>query len=98
MSNTYDVGDEVRCTGTWTNAAGVAVDPTTVTFIYEDPSGNTTTLIYSAGPEVVKSSVGVYYVDVDADESGRWQTRWQSTGTGKAAGEDEFSVRRRNVG
>ena len=98
MANTYDVGDSVRCTGTWTTAAGAAVDPTTVTFIYEDPSGNTTTLIYDTDAEVIKSDTGIYYVDVDADESGTWQTRWESTGTGKAAGEDEFFVRRQNVG
>lgn len=98
MANTYDVGDSVRCTGTWTTAAGVAVDPTTVTFFYKDPSGNTTTLIYDTDEEVIKSDTGIYYVDVDGDESGHWLTRWESTGTGKAAEPGEFFVRRQNVG
>lgn len=94
MANTYDKGDLVRNTGTWTDAAGAAVDPTTVVFKYTDPGGVTMTLTYSTDPEVVRSSTGIYYVDVSIDEVGRWITRWESTGTGQAAGEGEFYIRR----
>ena len=94
MANTYDIGDLVRCTGTFTNAAGNAIDPTTVTFKVRDPPLNETEYVYGDDAEVVKDGVGVYHVDVSVDESGRWRYRWESTGTGQAAGEAEFSVRR----
>lgn len=81
----YSVGDSVRITGTWTNAAGTAVDPAGVFAAYRDPSGNTTTLTYGVDAELVKDSTGVYYVDVDADEAGWWHYRFYSTGEGKAA-------------
>jgi hypothetical protein len=92
MANTYDVGDLVRVTGTFTNAASVAQDPTAVLFKYKDPSGNKTTLTYNTDVSVVKSATGVYYVDVDVDEIGRWYYRWQGTGTGQSAGESYFDA------
>ena len=90
MANTYDVGDLVRVTGTFTNSAGAAADPTAVLFKYKDPSGNKTTLTYGTDVSVVKSSTGVYYVDVNVDEIGYWYYRWQATGTGQSAGESYF--------
>jgi hypothetical protein len=41
---------------------------------------------------LVKSSTGVYYVDVDANAEGPWPVRFYSTGTGQAAEEDIFYV------
>lgn len=96
--NSYDVGDLIRCTGTFTNAAGTAVDPTTVTFKVEDASGDVTSYVYDTDPEVVRDGTGVYHVDVSIDEAGRWQFRWESTGTGQAAGESEFWIRPAGVG
>jgi hypothetical protein len=90
MANTYDVGDLIRCTGTFTNAAGTAIDPATVYFKYKDPGGTKTTLTYGVDAAVVKSSTGVYYVDVNVDEVGTWYYRWQATGTGQSAGESYF--------
>ena len=97
MANTYRMGDDVRCTGTFTDSDGAAIDPATVIFSVKDPSGNVDSYIYGVDAEVVKSATGVYYVDVDADESGDWWYRFHSTGTGKAAEEDRFVVEISNV-
>jgi len=92
MSTTYDVGDLVRCTGTFTNAAGTAVDPTAVSFMLRAPSGTETTYTYGVDAELVRDGTGVYHVDVDADEEGAWYYRFESTGTGQAAEESRFYV------
>jgi hypothetical protein len=89
---TYDKGDVLRVTGTWTNAAGAAVDPTVVKFSYTTPAGVTTTLTYGIDIAVVKSATGVYYVDLDLDTEGTWKYRAYSTGTGKAADESTCIV------
>lgn len=92
MINCYDKGDLIRCSGAFTDAAEDAQDPTVVIFKFTNPSGNTTTYTYDTDAELVKDSVGNYHVDVDADESGRWYTRWEATGTGQAADEELFFV------
>ena len=92
MANLHDVGDLVRVTGTFTDADGNAQDPTVVKCDYTDPSGNTTELVYGTDEELVKSSTGVYYTDINADEAGLWTYRWYSTGTGQAADEGWFQV------
>ena len=92
--NTFDYGDLVRVAGTWTTAASVATDPTIVRFQYTDPSGNTTALLYGTDAAVVRDSTGVYHVDINVDEVGIWRYRWYSTGTGQAATESMFNIRR----
>lgn len=83
----YHVGDLVRISATWTNAAGTAIDPTAVLAQYRDPGGTTTSLVYGVDAALVKDSTGNYHVDVDADEAGWWHYRFYSTGTGQAAAE-----------
>lgn len=90
----YDKGDRVRCTGTFTDSAGAAQDPTAVFFQFKDPSDNATTYTYGVDAELVKSSTGVYYVDVDADEEGTWTYRLYSTGTGQGAAQSTFGVKK----
>jgi hypothetical protein len=92
--NSYDVGDLVRVTATFTNAAGTVADPAAVTARYRSPSGTTTTLTYGVDAELVKESTGVYHVDISASESGTWSYRFASTGSGQAANEESFFVER----
>jgi len=89
---TYDKGDLVRVTGTFTNAAGTAIDPTVVKFQFITPAGVTTAYTYGTDAEVVKSATGIYYVDIDASQTGIYYYRLYSTGTGQAAAEGNFSV------
>lgn len=98
MANIYDIGDLVRVTGTFTNAAGTAIDPTTVKAQIMDPSGNVSTLVYGTDVAVVRDSAGVYHTDISIDEAGHWQVRWYATGTGQSAGESYFQVLRSRLG
>ena len=90
--NQYDYGDKVRTTGTFTNAAGTAIDPAVVKFSVKPPSGTVTTYTYGVDSEVVKSATGIYYIDTDLNEVGNWAVRAWSTGTGQASDETYFSV------
>lgn len=92
MANTYDVGDLIRLTATFTDANGDAVDPTTVSFSIRDPSGNLATVTYAAA-DITKSGTGVYFYDLSIDEVGYWVWRAVGTGAGEAAGEDTIEIR-----
>ena len=92
MASTYDVGDTVRITGTWTNAAGTAIDPENVYCKFKSPRKATTKYTYDEDAALVKSATGVYYADIDVDIEGRWFYRFYSTGEGRAAGESYFEV------
>jgi hypothetical protein len=97
-TNQYDIGDEVRCTGTFTDESGTAQDPASVAFRFKAPSATTATAyVYGTDAEVVKDSTGVYHVDLDITEAGTWYTRWSATGVGQAAGEGQFYVIESNV-
>ena len=90
----YDIGDVVRVTGTFTDADGVATDPTTVTGKYTDPSSNTTT---DSSP--TNSATGVYYFDIEVDEAGSWKYRLEGktvTATNQGAAEGSFEVNASN--
>lgn len=91
-SNIYDVGDLVRCTGTFTDQSGTALDPTAVYFSFKNPSEVTTTYQYGVDVQLVKSSTGIYYVDINANDVGIWYYRFFSTGTGQTANEGLFTV------
>jgi hypothetical protein len=89
---TYDEGDLVRVTGTFTNAAGTAVDPAAVTAYCRNPSRVVTTFVYGTDVEVVRSATGVYYMDINANEPGLWRYGFRSTGSGQGADEHRFYV------
>lgn len=98
MASTYDVGDEVRCTGTFTESDGTVRNPSSVFFSFSAPSDTSaTTYEYGVDTDIVRASTGVYYVDLDIDEAGVWRYRWYSTGTGRAADEAYFHVREQEV-
>jgi hypothetical protein len=46
---------------------------------------------------LVRSSTGVYYVDISANLEGVWRWNWTSTGTGAASTEGQFAVVRTSV-
>lgn len=95
MANTYDVGDLVRVTGTFTDADGAATDPDVVRIKYQDPSGNDTTDLYGTN-NTVKSATGVYYLDIDIDEAGTWYYRVEgetSAQVGQGAAESFFEAK-----
>ena len=97
MANTYDVGDVVRCTGTFTDSDGNAQDPTAVLFAFTTPAGVLTTYTYGVDAELIKSATGVYYADLAITESRTWRYRLYATGTGQSAGSSWFNVREQVV-
>lgn len=97
MPNTYDVGDLIRVTATFTDSDGTAADPTAVTVYYKDPGGNISELVYGTDTDVVQDSTGVYHCDIDIDESGKWFYRFKGTGTVQAADEYWFTIDRLNI-
>ena len=88
----YDVGDLLRVSGAFTDAAGTAIDPTTVLFKYKVPAGTITTLTYGVDGALVKDSVGNYHVDLNMSVSGIFYFKFYSTGTGQAAAEANVTV------
>lgn len=88
----YQKGDLRRISATFKNSAGVATDPTAVSFKYTKPSGTTTTLVYGVDGALVKDSTGNYHVDLSLTERGRWFYRWIGTGTVEEVDEGEFEV------
>lgn len=92
-TETYDFGDDVYCEGEFRNTAGALADPTAVFAKTTNPQG-TVSAAYQYGVDAVltKQSTGIYWLKVDANQSGTWKYRIYSTGTGKAAARGSFTV------
>ena len=93
----YEIGDLVRVSASFFNStSGSAVDPTAVYFKYQI---NSYSASYAYGTDValVKSSSGIYYVDVNAASSGDYHCLFWSTGTGQGAARIYFQVRSGSV-
>jgi hypothetical protein len=88
--NTYDKGDKVRVTGRFANGT---VDPTTLTAKISNPSGTVTTYVYGADAQLVRESLGVFYVDVSLTAPGTWLVAFVGTGVAEAAELHELYVR-----
>lgn len=88
--NTYDIGDRVRITGTFTNTAGVVADPTTITISVRRRNGPITTYTYPG--TITKDSTGVFYADHDVTDEGVYDYRIVGTGAVVTAGEGSFGV------
>jgi hypothetical protein len=90
MPNTYDVGDQVRVTATFTSLTGALTDATAVCTV-KHPDGTLTT------PAVTHGTTGVYTADIPIDAQGAWWYRFVGTGAVIAASEETFFVRTRVV-
>lgn len=93
MPNLYDLGDQIRLRGTFSDDDDVATDPTAV-FVAVDSPSTSTLYQYGVDDELIKAETGIYYVDINLDEAGEWSYRFYSTGTGKAAGKERLLVGR----
>lgn len=88
----FVLGEAVRVSAEFRNAAGVVADPSAVLFKYRDPEGTITPLVYGTDAALVKDSTGNYHVDIDANMAGTWNWRFYATGTGQTANEGTFTV------
>jgi uncharacterized protein YfaS (alpha-2-macroglobulin family) len=94
MATTGERGDLFRVSVAFTNSAGAATDPTTVTFTVLEPDGMTTSFIYPA--TVVKDSTGNYHCDWTAAKDGAHDIYFAGTGTVQRVYRDRFFVNARS--
>lgn len=82
--NSVDRGDLVSCIVTFTNAAGVPTDPTTITVSTINPTGaaSQTNYVYPT-TGLTRTSAGVYELQFTATMAGVWIIR--AVGTGAVA-------------
>ena len=88
----YDVGDLIRSTVECRGLGGALTDPTTLKFLYKDPSGNKTTVVYGVGA-IVKDATGRFHYDLTIDEGGVWSIRWEGTDAVQASEEKVITVK-----
>jgi len=99
---TFDIGDEVQVTATFTNLAGVLTNPTALTFQVENPANPDASVVAAetpytqVSPEVANPSTGLWTLTftIAVNAPGRWYVRARGTTGVKAADEDWFDVRR----
>ncbi len=89
---TFPKGAVVRIDAEFTDEAGLAVDPTTVRARYKPPTASEVALVYGSDVRVVRDGVGLYHVDLEADEAGTWSYRWEGTGSAQAVAEARFKI------
>lgn len=92
MAATYDIGDTVRCTATFTTAS-TAVDPTTVIARVNTPLGVTTSYVYGTDAALLKDGIGVYHIDIYPANAGKYTYRFEGGGVAGSAVEATFNVR-----
>jgi hypothetical protein len=90
--NEYDLNDLVRLRSVFT-VDDVNTDPTEVTLKVKDPSGTTTTYLYSLAA-ITKEATGIYYKDITLNDTGIWYYRFEGTGTVVSADESSLIVLR----
>jgi hypothetical protein len=88
----YSAGQMVRCSVVFRDADGDPVDPSTVTFRVRKPDGTTTTYVYQTDPELVRTEMGSFSVDVLAALGGRYTYRFEGGGAVVASAERMFRV------
>lgn len=81
--NYYDMGDLIRLSLVFTNAAGAATDPTTVSLKVRTPDGVESTYTYANG-DITKDSTGNYHYDLSATKAGVHTCYATGTGTVQA--------------
>jgi len=94
MSNLaeYDISDTVRPRAEF-RVGTTLTDPTTITLVITDPSGNADSYTY-AGAQITKESLGIFYKDITVDEVGEWKAVFTGTGACAAVVQSRFAVRR----
>lgn len=88
-------GQLIRLTANFKSLAGVLVDPTTVQVeVYREADGDSETNIYGAiGSDLLRTSTGIYYIDVDTTAlGGIYNWRFTGGGTGQNANQGSFYV------
>ena len=94
--NLYTIGQRVRILGTFEDASGAPLDPSSVTLKLRRPNGAESTHVYGTDPDVVRDGAGAYHYGVDATLPDTWHYRWVGAGSAPCADESWFEVRQSN--
>lgn len=86
----YFQGSQVRVMATFENNLHALADPSVITARLKTPAGVTTVYIYQTNVELVRASLGIYYVDLLVNAAGVWSYRFEGTGTVTAASQDQL--------
>lgn len=101
-TNAYDIGDIVRLSAVFKDAAGAVIDPTAATLKVARPDGTVDTATWPSGTTVLtRDDVGTFHFDYaltgGAAQAGFFEARWEGTGTAQAAEQARFYARPKNV-
>ena len=92
MASILLIGNSVLLSMSFTNSAGVAVDPTIVQLKTQDPAGNQVTRVYPPTGTVTRVSTGNYQSVISPTIVGVWEYRWVGSGAFNAASEGVFTI------
>ena len=93
MNSTYDIGDRRKLTCQVKDEGGALADPDALVFQMRHPDGSVIEYQYGTDSQLVRVSVGVFYVYWDCAVAGIHRYRWTATGALAAAEESGFQVR-----
>ena len=79
----YPGTDELATLTNTFSVSGVATDPTTVTLVVTDPTGDQDTYTQAGGDFTHTNGTGLYSINIPCTEAGTWSYVW--TGTGAAS-------------
>lgn len=87
MDVTMVIGNRAKVTATFRDASGALADPGVVTGKTIEPDGQTiTTYVYGAAPaNLTRTSQGIYVLEFDLTEVGKWGVRLIGSGSGVTA-------------
>ena len=91
----YVAGSQIKLQATFTNSAGVGIDPTDIKLLWKNSTGAVTTKSSTAAELSTGASNGVYFYNLSissTERTGAWVYRFQGTGAVVAAGQDRFQV------
>lgn len=89
----YQRGQSVKLTCAFTDSAGAAANPTTVTCKVEEPDKTETSYSAISTPAITNPTTGTYQLIIAPDQSGNHTVRWQGvTGDTVAVDEEQFHV------
>lgn len=88
--NNYFQGNLVRVRAQFKNESNALADPGAIIAKVTTPAGVETTYTYGVGTDIVRESLGIYHIDIEATEPDVWSFRFVGTGAVTAASQDQF--------
>jgi hypothetical protein len=89
----YRLGQSVKLHVAFTDSAGAAANPTTVTCKVEKPDGTETTYTSVSTPAITNPTTGTFELIISASQAGGWTYRWDGvTGPATPVDEEQFQV------